>query len=70
MAKIECKINEDSTLVKFKAVQMGEVFVADGEPYYKFSKDSALRILVGVWNHFDDDDLVIYVKFAELKLTI
>lgn len=70
MARIEWNIKEDSTLIKFGALQRREVFICDGEPYYKFSKADALRISTGVWIHFDDDDLVTYVKSAELKLTI
>lgn len=70
MARIKYEINEGSTLVKFGALQQGEVFVADGKPHYKFNKVNALRISDGVWRYFDDDVLVTYVKKAELKLTI
>ena len=70
MAKIKCNIIEDSTLVKFGALQQGEVFITDGKPHYKFDKVNALRISDGVWASFNDNDLVTYVRRAELKLTI
>lgn len=70
MSKIKCEIKEDSTLVKFEAVQVGEVFIQDKMPLYKLSGDEALNMSDSdiVW--IQPSDLVIYVKSAELKLTI
>lgn len=77
MAKIKCEINEDSTAVKFEAVEIGEIFVSDGMPYYKpycrpgvENYYNAISLTECGWRHFHDDDLVAYVKSAELKLTI
>lgn len=70
MARIKCNINEDSTLIKFEAVQHGEVFVADCKPFVKWSDTSAFSLMRGDILTFKDDTLVTYVKKAELKLTI
>ena len=70
MARIKTTINESSTLVKFEAVQVGEVFIQDKMPHYKLSGDEALNMSDSdiVW--IQPNDLVTYVKSAELKLTI
>lgn len=70
MAKIEWDIKEDSTLVKFEAVRVGEVFIQDKMPLYKLSGDEALNMSDSdiVW--IQPNDLVTYVKKAELNLTI
>jgi len=71
MARIKTTINEDSTLVKFGAVMVGEIFFYEESPYYKFNNCIAIN-LVGdnTMNSFSNDELVTYVKSAELKLTI
>lgn len=70
MARINYDIDKDSTLVKFEAVQHGEVFIADCKPFVKWSSTSAFSLIRGDILTFKDDDLVTYVKKAELKLTI
>ena len=79
MAKIKCKINEDSTLIKFGSLQNGEIFIMNGKACMKIDK-----IYIGAKIHYlcavcledreiyelPDDELVTYVKKAELKLTI
>lgn len=74
MAKIKCEINENSTLVKFEAVQIGEIFVIGGVPFIKIYKDShwadAISLSDGKFGCITDDTLVVYIKSAELKLTI
>lgn len=74
MAKIKCKINENSTLVKFEAVQIGETFVIGGVPFIKIYKGdhwaNATSLADGKLGYITDDTLVVYVKSAELKLTI
>lgn len=74
MAKIKCEIKEDSTLVKFGALQEGEIFLAENEAYVKancyFDPVNAFRLSDGSAKGIDDDYLVTYVKSAELKLTI
>lgn len=73
MARIKCEINEDSTLIKFEALQEGEIFVRDGMPFYKTGGDcyyNAINLEECEWIHFYDNSLVTYVKKAELNLTI
>lgn len=70
MAKIKCEINEDSTLVKFESLQNGEVFFCNGKPYYKFNKFAVIDLMENGATNFNGDELVIYVKKAELNLTI
>ena len=74
MAKIKCEINEDSTLVKFEAVEKGEVFVCNGEVFVKVDPlpggINAIRLDTYSRGYFSNDTLVTYVKSAELKLTI
>ena len=73
MTRIKCEINEDSTLVKFGALQEGEIFVHDGMPFYKTGGScyyNAICLTECEWLHFCDSSLVTYVKKADLKLTI
>ena len=72
MAKIKCETIEDSTLVKFGAVMDGEVFFYEESPYYKFNDCIAINLIGNnnTMNSFSNDELVTYVKKAELKLTI
>lgn len=73
MARIKCEINEDSTLVKFESLQFGEVFICQGEPHIKvlgIGERKAMCLKNGDIIRFDGDDLVTYVKKAELNLTI
>ena len=74
MAKIKCDFKEDSTLVKFRALQNGEVFVYseyDGEAYMKTIIDNqAICLADGDIVRMDNEELVTYVKKAELNLTI
>lgn len=73
MAKIKYEINEDSTLIKFLAVEDGEIFIRDEMPFYKTGGDcyyNAINLAECEWLHFYDNTLVTYVKKAELKLTI
>ena len=74
MAKIKCEINKNSTLVNFEEVQIGEIFVLGGNPFIKIYKDSywadAISLADGKFGCITDDTLVVYVKSAELKLTI
>ena len=76
MARIKMNINEDSTLVKFDCVRMGEIFVKDGIAYIKIfplkvgESINCFRLNDGACAYYSDDTLVTYVKSAELKLTI
>lgn len=73
MAKIKCDINEDSTLVKFEAIEEGEIFVRDGMPFYKTGGGyyyNAMSLTECESLHFYDNSLVTYVKKAELNLTV
>ena len=71
MARIKTTINEDSTLVKFEAVMDGEIFFYEESPYYKFNNCIAINLMGdNTMNSFSNDELVTYVKSAELKLTI
>ena len=79
MAKIKCEVKEDSTLVKFEAIEIGEIFVCGENEFIKTGLWKSIigdtvnafrlnNIAYGAF--FDDDELVTYVKEAELKLTI
>ena len=71
MARIKCETNEDSTLIKYLAVQYGEIFMCDGAVYIKAQTEGkAVSLDDGMLIPFDDNELVTYVKSAELKLTI
>lgn len=70
MAKIKVNTTDDSTLIKFDAVQHGEVFIDDCEPFIKCADAAAFKLTSGSLMTFEEDDLVTYVKRAELKLTI
>lgn len=71
MARIKYDIDEDSTLIKYLAVQYGEIFMCDGAVYIKAQMEGkAVSLDDGTLIPFDDDELVTYVKKAELKLTI
>ncbi len=74
MSKIKCEINEDSTLIKYNALQDGEIFIRKGEPCIKlrgeYYKEHAIRLKDGSFVIIESDELVTYVKSAELKLTI
>ena len=73
MAKIKCEIKEDSTLVKFEAIEDGEIFVRDDTPFIKLHRgnlNNAFCLTECEWLYFFDSTLVTYVKSAELKLTI
>ncbi len=74
MARIKCEINEDSTLVKFESLQNGEIFLVGSNAYVKadcyFNPVNAFRLSDGLATGINDNDLVTYVKKAELKLTI
>ena len=71
MARINYDINEDSTLIKYLAVQYGEIFMCDGAVYIKAQVEGkAVSLDDGMLIPFDDNELVTYAKSAELKLTI
>lgn len=71
MARIKYDIDEDSTLIKYLAVQYGEIFLFEGELYIKAHiEGKAVSLDDGMLIPFDDNELVTYVKKAELKLTI
>lgn len=70
MAKIKMNTIDDSTLIRFEAVQHGEVFIDECEPFLKHTSTSAFNLTSGSLMTFKDDQLVTYVKKAELKLTI
>ena len=72
MARIKCEINEDSTLVKFKCLRDGEVFICDNEPYIKAYSPNpkAVSLESGYVKVMDGERLVTYVEKAELNLTI
>ena len=70
MARIKCELNGNIVLVKFESLQDGEVFFFNGKPYYKFNKYAVIDIMGDRATNFNGDDLVIYVKKAELNLTI
>lgn len=73
MAKIECEIKEDSALVKFEAIEDGEIFVRDDMSFIKLNRgnrNNAFCLTECEWLYFFDSTLVTYAKSAELKLTI
>ncbi len=70
MAKITYEINEDSTLIKFGALQEGEIFLYHNAPFIKANNNHVPNLINGHWTLIDDDELVTYVKKAELNLTI
>lgn len=70
MAKIKVNTIDDSTLIKFDAVQRGEVFIDDCEPFIKCADTAAFKLTSGSLMTFKEDVLVTYVRRAELKLTI
>lgn len=70
MAKVTYEINEDSTLIKFGALQEGEIFLYHNPPFIKANDNHVPNLINGHWTLIDDDELVTYVKKAELKLTI
>lgn len=73
MAKIKCEINENSSLVKFEAIEDGEIFIRDDMPFIKLHSDhrnNAFCLTECEWLYFFDSTLVTYVKSAELKLKI
>ena len=71
MARIKYEITLDSTLVKFGALQTCEVFIDGDVPYMVvLKKGNAVCLKDGVIVPFEDNELVTYVRKAELKLTI
>lgn len=73
MAKIKCETKEESTLIKFEALEEGEVFLVGNDPCVKLRDDSvinAISLLSGLFCEYQPNALVTYVKSAELKLTI
>lgn len=75
MAKLKIETNRDTELIKFEALQVGEVFVMKkGDACMKmldtFAGANAVCLNDGCWMNIDDDTLVTYIKKAELKLTI
>ena len=72
MAKLKIETNRDTELVKFEALQVGEVFImTNGETCMKMiGAFAAVCLDDGRWMNIDDNALVTYVKKAELKLTI
>lgn len=70
MAKLKFDIQENSTLVKFSALQEGEIFLYHNTPFIKANNNHVPNLVNGYWTLIDDDELVTYVKSAELKLTI
>ena len=78
MGKIKCEIKKDSSLVKFEAVENGELFVFKGKAYIKifplevptYEVINAFEVESGNCTFIYSDTLVTYVKNAELKLTI
>lgn len=74
MSKIKYEINEDSTLIKYDALQAGEIFIRKGEPCIKmrgeYYKECAIHLKNGGLVAIESDELVTYVKSAELNLTI
>ncbi len=75
MAKLKIETNRDTELIKFEALQVGEVFIVkSGSTCMKMIdtlKDAnAVCLNDGCWMGIDKDTLVTYIKKAELKLTI
>ena len=74
MAKLKVETNRDTELIKFEVLQNGEIFLVGNEAYVKadcyFNPVNAFRLSDGLATGLNDDDLVTYVKKAELKLTI
>lgn len=71
MAKLKIETNRDTELVKFCSIEESEIFIHEGKAFERYSStDMAICLNDGhVWG-FKDDDLVTYVRKAELKLTI
>lgn len=70
MAKLKFSINENSTLIKFCALQEGEIFLYNNAPFIKSDNNQVPNLINGCWTLIDDDELVTYVKRAELKIEI
>ena len=79
MAKMKIEINRDTELVKFCAVEVGEIFIHDNNACLKIDelqtiKPEVVINAVSLENRkvyeISDDVLVTYIKKAELKLTI
>lgn len=71
MAKVKIETNRDTELVKFCALEVGEIFMYDGKAFLRCISTELAMCLndAHVWG-FKDDDLVTCVRKAELKLTI
>ena len=75
MAKLKVETNRDTELIKFEALQVGEVFIMkNGEACMKmldtFAGANTVCLNDGRWMNINDDALVTYVRKAELKLII
>ncbi len=70
MAKLKFDIQENSTLIKFSALQEGEIFLYHNAPFIKANDNHVPNLINGCWTLIDDDELVTYVKKAELKIEI
>ena len=74
MAKFKVAINKDTELVKFEALQNGEVFICENEEHIKVDcclpQINAVRLSDGIAEGIDNNKLVTYVKKAKLELII
>jgi hypothetical protein len=78
MAKLKVETNRDTELIKFEALQVGEVFYYDNNACLKIDelhvRPGVVINAVSLENRkvyqILDDVLVTYIKKAELKLTI
>lgn len=71
MAKMKIEANRDTELVKFCTIEVGEIFMHEGKAFMRnVSMDLAICLDdAHIWG-FEENDLVTYVRRAELKLTI
>ena len=71
MSKLKVETSEESRLVRFDALKIGEVFVSGGgRVCIKTNNKEAIDLEYGVYVILDEKTLVTYVEKAELKLTI
>ena len=79
MAKLKIETNRDTELIKFEALQVGEIFIHDNNACLKIDELSTIKpeVVINAVSlenrkvyEIPDDVLVTYIKKAELKLTI
>lgn len=71
MSKLKTETIRDTELVRYDSLEVGEIFVYADNAYIRTDNTHwAVRLSTGGFVQFNDEELVSYVKRAELKLTI